>query len=212
MSMSPWHLFPMNPRWWRETRTWNRKIRRTLLPQSRHHETRLSPSFRRTLNYPSKHHSRRDWIGLYRVGANQSSLVTRTSSLGMWVPVHDEEWDGDVPIGEESQTSAPADAGASDEECGTAVFKGDSLPWTVGHYEMRYHHDGKYNVLALEWPIEIYGASSPYRVSEYQIDIDRYRSGPPRKSRLSPSSSLNCCYGRIIDIEMCIYANKLGCT
>ncbi|KAH9993405.1 phospholipid methyltransferase-domain-containing protein [Russula vinacea] len=81
-----------------------------------------------------RHHSRRDWIGLYRVGANRSSLVTRTSSLGMWVPVHDEEWDGD--------TSAPTDAGASDEECGTAVFKGDSLPWTVGHYEMRYHHDG----------------------------------------------------------------------
>jgi phosphatidylethanolamine N-methyltransferase len=131
-----------------------------------------------------RHHSRRDWIGLYRVGANRSSLVTRTSSLGMWVPVHDEEWDGDVPIGEESQTSAPADAGASDEECGMAVFKGDSLPWTVGHYEMRYHHDGKYNVLALEGPIEIYGASSPYRVSEDQIDIDRYRSGPPRKSRL----------------------------
>ncbi|KAF8467027.1 phosphatidylethanolamine N-methyltransferase [Russula ochroleuca] len=103
-----------------------------------------------------RHHSRRDWIGLYRVGANQSSLVTRTSSLGMWVPVHDEEWDGDVPIGEESQASDPADTDASDEECGTAVFKGDSLPWTVGRYEMRYHHDGKYNVLALEGPIEIY--------------------------------------------------------
>jgi phosphatidylethanolamine N-methyltransferase len=110
-----------------------------------------------------RNHSRKDWIGLYRVGANKSSLVTRTSSLGMWVPVHSEEWDGDTPIGENSQTSSPADSegsGASDEECGLAVFKGDSLPWTVGRYEMRYHHDGKYNVLALEGPIEIYGASS----------------------------------------------------
>ena len=82
----------------------------------------------------------------------------------MWVPVHDEEWDGNVPIGEDSQTSTPGDRedlGANDEECGTVVFKGDSLPWRVGQYEMRYHHDGKYNVLGLEGPIEIYGASVP---------------------------------------------------
>jgi phosphatidylethanolamine N-methyltransferase len=107
-----------------------------------------------------QHHSRRDWIGLYRVGANRSSLVTRTSSLGMWVPVHDEEWDGNIPIGQESQTNSTANRedGACDE-CGTVVFKGDSLPWTVGQYEMRYHHDGKYNVLATEGPIEIFGAS-----------------------------------------------------
>ena len=44
------------------------------------------------------HHSRKDWIGIYRVGANQSNLVTKTSSLGMWVPVHDDEWDGDIPL------------------------------------------------------------------------------------------------------------------
>jgi phosphatidylethanolamine N-methyltransferase len=108
-----------------------------------------------------RHHSRKDWIGLYRVGANQSSLVTRTSSLGMWVPVHDEEWDGDIPIGESSPTNVPADGegpDADDEECGTVVIKGDKLPWMVGLYEMRYHHDGKYNVLALEGPIEIAGA------------------------------------------------------
>ncbi|KAI9463938.1 phosphatidylethanolamine N-methyltransferase [Russula earlei] len=105
-----------------------------------------------------RHHSRRDWIGLYRVGANRSSLVTRTSSLGMWVPVLDGEWDGDLPIGGESQLNTMTDreGGVDDEECGTVVFKGDSLPWTVGRYEMRYHHDGKYNVLALEGPIEIF--------------------------------------------------------
>ncbi|KAH9001866.1 phosphatidylethanolamine N-methyltransferase [Lactarius hatsudake] len=71
-----------------------------------------------------RHHSRRDWIGLYRVGANPSSLVTRTSSLGMWMPVHDEE--------------AMGSHGRS------------------GRYEVRYHHDGMYNVLALDGPIEIY--------------------------------------------------------
>lgn len=109
-----------------------------------------------------RHHSRRDWIGLYRVGANQSSLVTRTSSLGIWVPVHDKEWDGDTPIGEYNQIGTQGDGegpGADDEECGMVVFKGDRLPWMVGQYEIRYHHDGKYNVLALEGPIEIVGAS-----------------------------------------------------
>jgi phosphatidylethanolamine N-methyltransferase len=107
-----------------------------------------------------RHHSRKDWIGLYRVGANRSTLVTQTSSLGMWVPVHDEEWDGDTPIGEESQIHSPADEegpSSNDEECGTIVFKGDSLPWTVGQYEVRYHHNMRYNVLAFDGPIEIFG-------------------------------------------------------
>jgi phosphatidylethanolamine N-methyltransferase len=111
-----------------------------------------------------QHHSRKDWIGLYRVGANQLTRVTRTSSLGMWAPVHDEEWDGDIPIGGYNQTSIPSDgegSGANDEECGMVLFKGDKLPWMVGQYEVRYHHDGKYNVLALEGPIEIVGASVP---------------------------------------------------
>jgi len=105
-----------------------------------------------------RHHSRRDWIGLYRVGANPSSLVTRTSSLGMWMPVHDEEWDGDFPISEDSHSSSPTGSseGTDDEACGTVVFQGDGLPWTVGRYEVRYHHDGMYNVLALDGPIEIY--------------------------------------------------------
>lgn len=108
-----------------------------------------------------ENHSRKDWIGIYRVrsfflsqrspctphsfsfadlhsmyaskqvGANQSSLVTKTSSLGMWLPVHDEEWDGDVPIG-------IVEGGAKDTPTsGEVVFKGDKLPWGVGRYEVR---------------------------------------------------------------------------
>ena len=110
-----------------------------------------------------RHHSRRDWIGLYRVGANPSSLVTRTSSLGMWMPVHDEEWDGEIPINEFSLSSSSSLTGTEspddDEVSGTVVFQGDGVPWTVGCYEVRYHHDGMYNVFALDGPIEIYGAS-----------------------------------------------------
>ncbi|KZT00269.1 uncharacterized protein LAESUDRAFT_732419 [Laetiporus sulphureus 93-53] len=97
------------------------------------------------------HHSRRDWIGIYRVGANKSSLVTKTSSLGMWVPVHDEEWDGDIPL-DLNRANRPD----SDSEGGEVVFQQGRLPWQTGRYEIRYHHDGKYNVMSLDGPFEVY--------------------------------------------------------
>ncbi|KAJ3742832.1 phospholipid methyltransferase-domain-containing protein [Lentinula detonsa] len=96
-------------------------------------------------------HSRKDWIGLYRVGANKSSLVTKTSSMGMWVPVHDDEWDGDIPLGRDRPGMPPKDS-----ESGLVTFKDNTLPWITGHYEIRYHHDGKYNVMCMDGPIEIY--------------------------------------------------------
>ncbi|KAF9463504.1 phosphatidylethanolamine N-methyltransferase [Collybia nuda] len=103
-----------------------------------------------TVKWQAPHkHSRKDWIGLYRVGANKSTLLTKTSSLGMWVPVHDEEWDGDVFLGL-SRPPSPRDS-----KNGTVTFKSNTLPWLVGQYEIRYHHDGKYNVMSLDGPIEI---------------------------------------------------------
>lgn len=96
-------------------------------------------------------HSRRDWIGIYRVGANRSNLVTKTSSLGMWVPVHDDEWDGDVPL----HLDKPVIPGEEPEK-GEVQFKGSTLPWQNGRYEIRYHHDGKYNVMAMSDPFEVY--------------------------------------------------------
>ncbi|KZT35944.1 hypothetical protein SISSUDRAFT_1008125 [Sistotremastrum suecicum HHB10207 ss-3] len=102
-------------------------------------------------------HSRKDWIGIYRLGANRSNLVTKTSSLGMWAPVHDEEWDGDVPLLGHSSSRAQDKDHASDQlEHGEVVFKGDILPWLPGKYEIRYHHDGKYNVMSMAGPLEIY--------------------------------------------------------
>ncbi|KDQ08942.1 hypothetical protein BOTBODRAFT_37465 [Botryobasidium botryosum FD-172 SS1] len=94
------------------------------------------------------HHSRLDWVGIYRVGANSSTLVTKTSCHGMWVPVHEDEWDGDIPVGPESNASATG--------AGEVTFQGDAIPWNVGKYELRYHHDGKYNVMSILGPIEIY--------------------------------------------------------
>ncbi|OJT11321.1 Phosphatidylethanolamine N-methyltransferase [Trametes pubescens] len=98
-------------------------------------------------------HSRKDWIGIYRVGANQSNLVTKTSSLGMWVPVHDDEWDGDIPLSLHAPKTA--EPGSPTVEEGEVVFRSGALPWRTGRYEVRYHHDGKYNVMGLDGPFEV---------------------------------------------------------
>ncbi|KAG5637707.1 phosphatidylethanolamine N-methyltransferase [Sphagnurus paluster] len=116
-----------------------------------------------TVRWEAPHkHSRKDWIGLYRVGANSSTLVTKTSSLGMWVPVHDEDWEGDIFLGI-TPPSTPKD------RTGTVTFKGDTLPWMVGKYEVRYHHDGKYNVMSMDGPFEIF-AERPT-----ELDFDTVR-------------------------------------
>ncbi|CAE7101422.1 unnamed protein product [Rhizoctonia solani] len=87
-------------------------------------------------------HSKRDWIGIYRVGANSSNLVTKINSQGMWIPIHDDQWDGDAPISHDKHALP---------DSGEVVFQKDQLPW-----QLRYHHDGKYNVMNIAGPIEIY--------------------------------------------------------
>jgi len=74
----------------------------------------------------------------------------------MWVPVHDEGWEGDVWMGSgRPRPPSPRDG----KKRGVVTFKGNTLPWLVGQYEVRYHHDGKYNVMALDGPLEISGES-----------------------------------------------------
>ena len=50
----------------------------------------------------------------------------------MWIPVHGEEWDGDIPIG----LNRPIASSSKDFEEGEVVFKGDTLPWKTGQYEV----------------------------------------------------------------------------
>jgi len=38
---------------------------------------------------------------------------------------------------------------------GKMEFSGDKLWWTQGVFELRYHHDGKHNVMAISLPFEI---------------------------------------------------------
>jgi phosphatidylethanolamine N-methyltransferase len=52
--------------------------------------------------------------------------------MGMWLPVHDEEWDGDVPLNLKRVPSKHLDS-----ENGIVTFKGNTLPWLVGLYEVK---------------------------------------------------------------------------
>lgn len=48
--------------------------------------------------------------------------------MGMWVPVHGDEWDGDIPL----EIGTPT----MDSQSGGVVFKGSALPWKAGTYEV----------------------------------------------------------------------------
>ncbi|OJJ37517.1 hypothetical protein ASPWEDRAFT_26893 [Aspergillus wentii DTO 134E9] len=106
-------------------------------------------------------HTKKDWIGIYRVTDNTSREVTRVSSQGRWVAVNEGSYDNltcekgivtsDVvvhtplgPYGDKHKTAA-----------GEIVFSGDKLFWTQGVFEFRYHHNGKHNVMAISRPFEI---------------------------------------------------------
>jgi len=104
-------------------------------------------------------HSRKDWIGIYRYGSCKSQLVTRISSLSKWMPIYEEEWDGDTPVNSGGQMQCDA---------GELVFRGNQLPWAPGRYELRYHHDGKHNVMSRVAPIDIYG-EPPLILESYKL-------------------------------------------
>ena len=49
------------------------------------------------------------------------------------MPVHDDEWDGDIPLGLFDKPATPG----KDSSSGVVAFKGDTLPWEAGQYEVR---------------------------------------------------------------------------
>jgi len=71
--------------------------------------------------------------------------------MGKWVPIHSDEYDGELPV----ETGREHDLKNGDG--GVVVFNGDSLPWASGKYELRYHHDGKHNVMSNVGQVEIFG-------------------------------------------------------
>ncbi|KAF4635945.1 hypothetical protein G7Y89_g2152 [Cudoniella acicularis] len=119
-------------------------------------------------------HSNKDWIGLYKVADNASRDVTRVSSAGRWVATVPNEYEStpaDKGILVYNQMISGAnreDGSTSDYVQGEMIFEGDKLWWTHGVFELRYHHDGKHNVMAISLPFEILIG----RFDEEDMDVD----------------------------------------
>ncbi|ORY01758.1 hypothetical protein K493DRAFT_334828 [Basidiobolus meristosporus CBS 931.73] len=108
----------------------------------------LGEPIRVVWNAPSEH-SKEDWVGIYKLGANASSKITSVPSKGRYLYVSSrksEEY--------EAESSDSDDIGLPTS--GEMVFTVDKLPWEPGSYEFRYHHNGKHTVLASTQPFEIF--------------------------------------------------------
>lgn len=115
-------------------------------------------------------HSKKDWVGLYRIADNSTREVTRVASHGRWLATNRDQYDSIISdrgilSTDELLPRCSSDVGGP-EGCftGEMEFTGDKLWWTCGLFEFRYHHDGKHNVMAISRPFEI-------RVKKFGEDI-----------------------------------------
>ena len=115
------------------------------------------------------HHSKKDWIGLYRVtsSSNASPDTTRIASQGRWIATNVDQYgsiiadrgivSSDAPLA--STSTSKATDGANGTEPGSVQgemeFSGDKLFWETGVFELRYHHAGRHAVMAISPPFEI---------------------------------------------------------
>lgn len=106
-------------------------------------------------------HSKKDWVGLYKVADNVSREVTRVSSNGRWLATNEDQYDsivsdrGILASDERVSRMCSQEGEARDYFTGTMEFSGDKLWWITGVLEFRYHHDGKHSVMAISRPFEI---------------------------------------------------------
>lgn len=106
-------------------------------------------------------HSKKDWVGLYRVADNASREITRISSQGRWVATNKDHYDSIISdcgiVASDTRMSGACrrDGETKDYFAGEMEFSGKKLWWMTGVFEFRYHHDGKHNVMATSLPFEI---------------------------------------------------------
>ena len=119
-------------------------------------------------------HSKKDWVGLYRVADNASREATRVASQGRWVATVRDQYDASTAdqgiLVSDTRVSGKArkDGESKDYLVGEMEFFGDKLWWTTGVFEFRYHHHGKHNVMAISLPFDI-GIS---RFDEDEVEPD----------------------------------------
>ena len=82
--------------------------------------------------------------------------------MGMWVPVHDDEWDGDIPL----EIGTPM----INSQSGEVAFRGGALPWKTGIYEVWRFQVKRFDLiqpaldpLSPRWEIQRYGHHSADR-------------------------------------------------
>jgi phosphatidylethanolamine N-methyltransferase len=164
-------------------------------------------------------HSRKDWIGVYRLGSAKDCLITKISSMGKWVPIFEEEYNG------EEQARLAPEQELSHGDAGTVTFRGNRLPWSPGKYELRYHHDGKHNVMSTVSPIEIY-VSKPSDMHSFRavhdtllnivcLALDSNVSLVPRSARQMASNVTRAGGSRpksIVSVGSPTPVNSLGLT
>ncbi|KAF9207344.1 phosphatidylethanolamine N-methyltransferase [Haplosporangium sp. Z 27] len=109
-------------------------------------------------------HGSKDWIGIYKVSSNNTKKVTTVASKGRYLYTGPDLGLGEAEEGVEDH-AGKGDGEVYEEEVvwvdekeicrGRVVFVGDKLPWFQGTFEFRYHHHGRYNVMAYTEPFEI---------------------------------------------------------
>lgn len=117
------------------------------------------------------HHGKKDWIGLYKVADNLSREVTQVASAGRWIATNEGAYDlGTATQGLVASNVRISTADRKDAFSGEMVFAGNKLWWTLGVFEFRYHHDGRYNVMAISQPFEIH--ISRFDLDNAEMDSD----------------------------------------
>ena len=135
------------------------------------------------------HHSKRDWVGLYMLADNSDKHVTRVSSQGRWIATTRGAYESARPeqgmlVSDKQLIRWDGEGGGARDSRGTPLvegemaFAGDKLWWTTGVFELRYHHDGKHNVLA---------RSRPFEITIGRFDEDVVPAGSP--AGLSPAGA-----------------------
>jgi phosphatidylethanolamine N-methyltransferase len=120
-------------------------------------------------------HSKKDWVGLYKVADSASREATWTSSQGRWVPTNAGEYDSTAEEGLVSSDirisgSNRLDGETKDLFSGEMTFSGDKIWWTQGVFEFRYHHNSKHNVMAISQPFEV----KLERFDDEDVEVDQH--------------------------------------
>ena len=121
-------------------------------------------------------HSKKDWVGLYKVTDHASRDMTRIASQGRWIPANEGVYDsvrdeqGVLSSDVRVAGSKRQDGGNKDFLSGEMQFAEDKLWWRQGVYEFRYHHNGKHNVMAISKPFEV----RIERFDDEDVQIDQH--------------------------------------